>query len=188
MAAAAKTKSAYRSMTYGSVAYDLSYLGSTAVEERIAPEVLQPAPRALPREREREHARVRVREKQAVAPLSVIGFLAIGIFAVVLLLSYVQLTGLSDDVVSMRSQLSELQDEESLLLARYEAAFEPNALEEAVTSTGLMSRPTGDQVVYIDMSGPDNVTVYAPEGILEKGLSLLKAAGEQAALAVEYFR
>ena len=188
MAAAAKTKSAYRSMTYGSVAYDLSYLGSTAVEERVAPEVLQPAPQALPRERERERARVRVRAKQAVAPLSVIGFLAVGVFAVVLLLSYVQLMGLSDNVVSMRSHLTQLQKEESLLLARYEAAFEPNALEEAVTSTGRMSRPAGDQVVYINMSSPDNVTVYTPENFLEKGLSLLKAAGEQAALAVEYFR
>jgi hypothetical protein len=41
----------------------------------------------------------------------------------------------------MRSELAQLQKDESLLLARYEAAFEPNALEEAVTSTGRMSRP-----------------------------------------------
>jgi cell division septal protein FtsQ len=188
MAAAAKTKRAYRSMTYGSIAYDLSYLGSTAVEERVAPEVLQPAPRELPRERAQERTRVRVREKQAVAPLSVIGFLAVGIFAVVLLLSYVQLMGLSDHVVSMRSELAQLQKDESLLLARYEAAFAPNALEEAVTSTGRMSRPAGDQIVYIDMSGPDSATVYTPEGILDKGLSLLRAVGAQVALAVEYFR
>ena len=53
-----------------------------------------------------------------------VGFLAIGVFAVLVLLSSIQLTTLSDDIASLKSDLSELEEQESYLRTQYELAFD----------------------------------------------------------------
>ena len=48
-------------------------------------------------------------------PFAVVGFLAVGVFAVLLLFSYVQLTTISQQVVEPRSEMTALQSEEAKL-------------------------------------------------------------------------
>ena len=174
--------------TYGSVAYAPAYDGS-AVRAPRREEELHRRPHPETREdlsrQELTRTQVRTREAGQVAPFAVVGFLAVAVFAVLLLLSYVQFTVLSDEMVTMRSQITSLEAESATLSAQYEKVFDMETLEKAVGDT--MVRPSGEQVVYLDLSRPDTVTVYAQEktGPLSGVWSTAKqTVGE----IVEYFR
>lgn len=109
MATAVKRRSRYTN--YSRVPYD-AYDGSAA-RQLQREEVLRPRPMVRPRERAVVRPRVRVREAGLVSPFAVVGFLAVGVFAVLLLFSYVQLTTISQQVVELRSEMTALQSEEA---------------------------------------------------------------------------
>ena len=147
---------------YRNVSY--AYEGSAArVLERE--EVLQPRvqPRVRPRHAELTRPKVESRAAGAVAPFAVIGFAAVAVLAVMILMSVVQLTAVSDQVVAMESQISQLKQEEATLMARYEMAYDLGAIESAVTAEGTMSRPQPGQIIYVDLTEPDNVVLYQQE-------------------------
>ena len=175
--------------TYGSVAYAPVYEGNTVRAPRREEELRRPpAPRPKQREQVHRHvrARVEVRPVGAVAPFAVIGFLAVAIFAAMLVTSYAQLTVANDEMVSLRRELSDLQSENVTLSAQYEKVFDLATIQEAVGDT--MVRPTSDQVVYIDLSAPDTVTLYQ-ETELNAGLqSLTEGVKELFGGILEYFR
>ena len=164
-------RSSYR--TYGNVAYAPAYDGS-AVRMPGREEPLQPQPKVRPRERERilTRTRVQVREAGEVSPFAVIGFLAVGVFAALLVWSYAQYVITSDQLVTLRGELTQLQEENVVLAAQYEKVFDMERIQEAVGDT--MVRPSSDQIVYIDVSEPDHVVLYedtestkGPLGFLE---------------------
>ena len=103
--------------TNGSLARDLDW----AVRERElehAGEVprherTQAAPKVYHKEQ------VLVRERQAIPVLSVLGVTAVAVAAVMLLLSYVQLTTLAADTVALKSELTVLQAENVSLTAQH---------------------------------------------------------------------
>ena len=95
-----------------------------------------------------------------VSPFAVVGFLAVGVFAVLLLFSYVQLTTISQQVVELRSEMTALQSEEAKLRTAYELSYDLSSIEETMTASGAMVRPQNGQVVYVDLSGPDTVTFF----------------------------
>ena len=137
--------------TYGSVAYAPAYDGS-AVRAPGREDTLRPKPK--------------------VSPFAVIGFLAVGIFAALVLWSYSQYIVTSDQLVTMRSELSDLQEENVRLSAQYEKVFDMERIQAAVGDT--MVRPTNDQIVYLDLSEPDSVVLYGqeetsqgPQGLLD---------------------
>jgi len=172
--------------TYGSVAYAPAYDGSAAREPRREEE-LRRAPAPYPRRpvRKQERARAHVRQPGAVAPFAVIGFLAVAVFAAMLITSYVQLTVANDKMVALRSELTELKSENATLTAQYEKVFDLASIQQAVGDT--MVRPTNDQVVYIDLSEPDTVTVYKQNGPSPLR-SLLDQVGGVFSGILEYFR
>lgn len=187
MSARRRTTTAYN--TYGSVAYAPAYDGS-AVRVPRREEELQRRPQPKQRERVRRHAltraEVQVREAGQVAPFAVVGFLAVAAFAALLLLSYVQYTVVNGDMVSLNKQMSALEKDYATLSAQYEQAFDIDAIQKA--TGGTMTRPTSDQVVYIDLSEPDTVVVYGQEDA-ESGIAgALRGAGEVLGSIVEYFR
>ncbi len=176
-------------MTYGSIAYDLSYLGSTAVEERVRTRGPAARARSCPGTgRAQERTRVRVREKQAVAPLSVIGFLAVGIFAVVLLLSYVQLMGLSDHVVSNAQRARAASEGRIPASGPLRSGVRAERSRRGRHVHGPYEPAGRDQIVYTTCPGRTARRSIPPRAILDKGLSLLRAVVAQVALAVENFR
>ena len=186
MAARRRNSNAYGYSTYGSVAYAPAYDGS-AVRVPRREEELQRAPR--PRQRERQRAltrtQVQLREAGQVAPFAVVGFLAVAVFAAMLLLSYVQYTVLNGQMASLNSELSTLQAENAALSAQYEKVFDMETIQQAVGDT--MARPSGDQVVYVDLSEADKVEVFGQE--TDGGLmSALHAAGQAIGGLIEYFR
>ena len=51
-----------------------------------------------------------------------------------------------------------------------------------------MIRPTGDQVVYIDLSAPDTVTVYGEPSVADGLQNLLDGVEDVFSSIIEYFR
>ena len=181
-----RNTNAYR--TYGSVAYAPAYDGS-AVRAPRREEELQRSPAPYPRRREQvrrqERPKVQIRQAGAVAPFAVIGFLAVALFAAMLVTSYAQLTVANDEMVALRNELAALKSDNAALAAQYEKVFDLSTIQAAVGDT--MVRPTADQVVYIDLSEPDTVTIYedtAPSPLL----SLLGGVGDLFGGVIEYFR
>lgn len=174
---------------YSGAAYSPAYDGNAVRAPRREEELRRvPAPRPKQRQQVRRLERVRVQVRQAgqVAPFAVVGFLAVAIFAVMLVTSYVQLTVANDEMVSLRRELSDLQSRNTTLSAQYEKVFDLATIQEAVGDT--MVRPTGDQVVYIDLSAPDTVTLYQEESLNAGFQGLLDGIQNLFGGIIEYFR
>lgn len=146
-----------RYSSYGNVAYDPAFDGN--IVHAPSEEPLY-RPHVLPRERTLTRPKVQVRPAGQVSLFAIAGFLAVAVVAVMILLSYVQLNRLSDEVVSLRGEYSMLKEEEARLLAQYEQAYDLKSIEAAVTANGRMVKPQSSQIHYMDLSGSDSVIVY----------------------------
>ena len=173
--------------TYGSVAYAPAYEDGNAVRSPRREEELRRAPVPQPKRQVRRHERAQVEVRQAgqVAPFAVVGFLAVAVFAVLLVTSYAQLAVANDEMVTLQRELTNLKSENSKLSAQYEKVFDLATIQAAVGDT--MVRPTNDQMVYIDLSEPDTVTVY--QGNRAGGLEdLIQGVQDLFGGIIEYFR
>lgn len=180
--AARQRMTTYR--TNGSAAYAPVYEGNVVRSPRRQEEQWS-VPKRAPKRRPVERPQVEVRQAGRVAPFAVVGFLAVGVFAALLLLSYLQLHMVSDSVVSLRGQLSELRAQNASLSAQYEQVFDMEHLEAAVGST--MIRPTADQITYIDMSQPDSVVIHDQQGAVQGLAGMVGAVQEVFSDLIEYF-
>lgn len=158
MAEAVRKRSSYDPYRNISYAYD------GAAARVLEPEVAQPRPRkrthARPRQEELTRPQVATREAGKVSLFAVGGFAAVAVLAVCILLSYVQLSSISHEMVELNSDLTTLRSEEATLRARYELAYDLRSIETTMTADGSMSRPQSGQIVYVDMTEPDSVILY----------------------------
>ena len=138
----------------------------------------EPARRPQPRPRRRPAARpdIQVRPQSAVAPFTVVGLFAVLACAWLLVVSCAKLAVANSDIVDLRAQLSDLQDEGRTLQAKYELVFDLEAIEKQFLSDGSMVRPGAGQTVYLDLSGGDRVVYYDGAG---EGLSGLLQRAER---------
>lgn len=179
--------SAARDMRYrgkqavnGSLAYDLDY----AVRERALRHAGE-APKAREKAKVYEAPRVLLRARQVVSPLAVLSVAAIMGLALLVLMSYVQLTMLSADTVKLQSQLEELESENAALTAQYQRMFDMASVKEAAEAAG-MSKPSSTQMSRLDLSEGDSAVAYQQKepGLFSRILSSLHG-GVYA--VVEYF-
>ncbi len=179
--------SAARDMRYrgkqavnGSLAYDLDY----AVRERALRHAGE-APKAREKAKVYEAPRVLLRARQVVSPLAVLSVAAIMGLALLVLMSYVQLTMLSADTVKLQSQLEELESENAALTAQYQRMFDMASVKEAAEAAG-MSKPSSTQMSRLDLSAGDSAVAYRQKepGLFSRILSSLHG-GVYA--VVEYF-
>ena len=169
-------------MIYGSLAYDLD----TLARERQLEEAGEmpersgaPQPKAQPRRHPQAQAKTRP------SPLLVGGIVLVCALVMVLLLGYVQLTVVSNHVVTIKDQLTTLQEEHVALVTEYEKTFDLATVKAAAEEAG-MSKPTSGQIQYIDLSGSDTAVVYGDEpGVVEKAISSIKGGAQ---FIWEYFR
>ena len=153
----------HRGPVDGSLAHDLDW----AVRERELDHAGE-APRRreieleVPKVRTRSERKVQVRERQHVSAFSVLGITAVLGMAVLVLMSYIQLTMLSADTVALKSQLATLETEHVRLTAQYEQMFDLAAVQEAAEAAGMV-KPGSSQISYIDLSEGDSAVVYRKE-------------------------
>ena len=172
--------------TYGSLAYDLDALArEKQLDEagKLPQKKVRPAqPEGQPVQRRQSAARAAVRP----SPVLLLGTVLVVGMVIALMLCYVKLTGISDNVSSIKREISALEEQHIALLTEYERTFDLAAVKAAAEAAG-MSKPSSGQIQYIDLSGADSVEVYAAggaaalNGFTEKAESLW-------AYVLEYFR
>ena len=172
--------------TYGSLAYDLDALArEKQLDEagKLPQKTVRPAqPEVQPVQRRQSAARAAVRP----SPVLLLGTVLVVGMVIALMLCYVKLTGISDNVSSIKREISALEEEHVALLTAYERTFDLATVKAAAEAAG-MSKPSSGQIQYIDLSGADSVEVYAAggaaalNGFTEKAESLW-------AYVLEYFR
>ena len=172
--------------TYGSLAYDLDALArEKQLDEagKLPQKKVRPAqPAVQPVQRRQSAARAAVRP----SPVLLLGTVLVVGMVIALMLCYVKLTGISDNVSSIKREISALEEEHVALLTAYERTFDLATVKAAAEAAG-MSKPSSGQIQYIDLSGADSVEVYAAggaaalNGFTEKAESLW-------AYVLEYFR
>ncbi len=172
--------------TYGSLAYDLDALArEKQLDEagKLPQKKVRPAPpEGQPVQRRQSAARAAVRP----SPVLLLGTVLVVGMVIALMLCYVKLTGISDNVSSIKREISALEEEHVALLTAYERTFDLATVKAAAEAAG-MSKPSSGQIQYIDLSGADSVEVYAAggaaalNGFTEKAESLW-------AYVLEYFR
>ena len=166
---------------YGNLAYDLDRevlrreLDHAGEARR---EKVQEAPRV------RSLTHVQVRAKEQVSVLTVLGLLAAAGLAVLLLLSYVQMTVIGSSVAELRSELSALESQNVLLTTQYQELYDLAAV--AAAEEAGMTKPSGSQVFYLDLSEGDSAIALQQQepGVLDK---LLTSLNHGVYAAVEYF-
>ena len=172
--------------TYGSLAYDLDALArEKQLDEagKLPQKKVRPAqPEVQPVQRRQSAARAAGRP----FPVLLLGTVLVVGMVIALMLCYVKLTGISDNVSSIKREISALEEEHVALLTAYERTFDLATVKAAAEAAG-MSKPSSGQIQYIDLSGADSVEVYAAggaaalNGFTEKAESLW-------AYVLEYFR
>ena len=172
--------------TYGSLAYDLDALArEKQLDEagKLPQKKVRPAqPEVQPVQRRQSAARAAVRP----SPVLLLGTVLVVGMVIALMLCYVKLPGISDNVSSIKREISALEEEHVALLTAYERTFDLATVKAAAEAAG-MSKPSSGQIQYIDLSGADSVEVYAAggaaalNGFTEKAESLW-------AYVLEYFR
>ena len=172
--------------TYGSLAYDLDALArEKQLDEagKLPQKKVRPAqPEVQPVQRRQSAARAAVRP----SPVLLLGTVLVVGMVIALMLCYVKLTGISDNVSSIKREISALEEQHIALLTEYERTFDLAAVKAAAEAAG-MSKPSSGQIQYIDLSGADSVEVYAAGGAA--ALNGFTARVEDLwAYILEYFR
>ena len=92
----------------------------------------------------------------------------------------------SHDLTAKQSQLQQVQEERVALGVAYEKAFDQAAVKAAAQAAG-MTKPTSDQIEYIELGGADMAEICRPEstGPLAQAWTWLK---DGIGAVVEYFR
>ena len=174
-----------RYRTYGNVAYqpevEQEPVRTPSRQEQIRgntvrrPEPVR-RPRIAPRKRPAARPDIQVRKQGAFSPFAVAGLFSVLVCTLLLVVSTAQLAVTNNEIVGLRSKLSDLQEEGQQLQTKYELVFDLEAIEKMFLSDGSMVRAGSGQTVYLDLSAPDSVIYYDGAG---KGLSSLLQRMEQ---------
>ena len=168
-------------ITYGSLAYDLDALARERQLDdagRIPEKKAQaaPAPKTAPR------AKVKTRPN----PLVVGGIAVLIGLVMVLMLGYVRLTKITTSVSAIKSRIDQMETEHVSLLTEYERTYDLATVKKVAEEAG-MTKPSGGQIEYINISGGDSAEVYrnATDYAVRHLFTRMKAS---AGSVLEFFR
>jgi hypothetical protein len=172
---------------FGSLAYDLNTLnwgefdGNAVRQPQEQPQ--EPLRRPERRERPRQEPRRRpaARPREHASPVMLAGVAVLLMMAVVLMMGYIRLMQASHDVTVKQAQLQQ----NSFLFLTHPHGFQ-SAVKAAAQAAG-MTKPTTDQIEYIELGGADMAEICRPEstGPLAQAWNWVKNGVDA---VVEYFR
>ena len=125
----------------GSAAYDIYQ--DTAARPLLQPKRLPDAPVRFPPVK-------KTKAKLSVAPLTVLGVVAVVVMCFVLIHSYASLYEAESQVADLQQANSVLQAQQEDLLLRYEKSVDLEEIAQRAEALG-MHLPTADQIVYVDL-------------------------------------
>ena len=100
------------------------------------------------------------------------------------LISNAQLVMVNDQMVELRSTLSDLQDQETQLKAQYELSYDLQDIERQLLASGEMMKAQSWQIYTLELSEPDAVEYHQAWDLPQKLLSMAK---EFSTAVREYF-
>ena len=164
-----------------SAAYDLSEYRNRGYDGSTAPEISRPS---LPEEQRKPERKRRVRAKTTVAPFAVAGMAVVACMLILVIFGYVQLYEVTQQVSTLSTELSELQEDQAILESLYEGSIDLEYVQERAGELGF-SNPTNEQTVYVNLSGSDRAEIYETEhvSLLER---IIQAIRSSASGLVEY--
>lgn len=127
----------------GSAAYDIHQ--NTAAQPLLQPKRLPDAPVRFPPKK-------KVQAKVSVAPLTVLGIVAVVVMFFVMIHSYAALYEAESASAQLRRESNALLAEQKDLLLRYETALDLQEVAARAEELG-MHLPTAGQIVYVDVDG-----------------------------------
>ncbi len=135
--------------------------------------------------RQRQQRRAAVRQPQSIPIAAVVCSLVVAYLAVLVVNCHVQINQISGDIVSMKQQITVLEQEQVSLRTRYEQAFDLTGVKDAAEAAG-MRQPSDGQIYYIDLPGEDQAVVcqQAEEGVFSRVFSVLV---QRFCAVLEYF-
>ena len=147
---------------------EMSYdIEGTAVPQREydQPET-QPETRTDTRRRSRAKARAeaRTQTQYGISMTAILGFVAVVVLLVTVLLAHISYTELADSVVTLQNQLEELNDAEKKLKIQYEEAFDINAIEQYAVGTLNMSKPSDEQIASSEAVSENKAEIITEDG------------------------
>ena len=99
-------------------------------------------------------------QRRRIAPTILLGVLAVAAVVVFTLVSYAQLVMVNDQVVGLRSELSQLQSDATKLQAEYELAYDLQEIETDMINSGQMNKIKSWQTYTLELSEPDAVEYF----------------------------
>lgn len=99
-------------------------------------------------------------QHRRTAPTILVGILAVAAVVVLTLFSYAQLVMVNDQVVGLRSELSQLQSDATKLQAEYELAYDLQEIETDMINSGQMNKIKSWQTYTLELSEPDAVEYF----------------------------
>ena len=134
----------------------------------------RPQAEAQPQRRTAEKTQVELRQRQEVSYAAIAGVALVLGLAVMVLMSYIQLTVLSGQTVALKNELSQLQTQNVSLTTQYERMFDLATVKAAAEEAG-MTKPSNSQICYVDLSGGDTAVVYqqSEPNVMGKALASL---------------
>lgn len=180
---------------FGNLAYDLNTLtwdpfdGSAVRQPQEQPQERPQEPLRRPERYERPQRESRrrpaARPQPYVSPI-VAGVAVLMLMTVVLVLGYLRLTKASHEVTARQAQLQQVQEDNAALGVAYEKAFDQSSVKAAAQSAG-MTKPTPDQIEYIELGGANMAEICRPEstGPLAQAWNWVRNGVDA---VVEYFR
>ena len=173
------------SSTYGDLAYDLDYAERKYRLEHAGEEPKEPYIRPARKEHSQAKPAAKPKVVSRINPAMALSCVAVAAVLLMTVLGYITLDRISREIVSLKSSVSELKQENIDLTTKHELTFDLSSVKAAAEAAG-MSKPSSSQIYYLDLASEDQVTVYAPEDTLfaKVQASLQSLLGN----AREYFR
>ena len=111
--------------------------------------------------RRRAQAKAAVRVVQKPSNLIMLGFACTALLLVALLFCYVRMNTISRSIVTMKTEIKQLEVEQVSLMTQYEQTFDLSVVKQAALAAG-MNQPSESQVYYINLPGEDQATTHKP--------------------------
>jgi len=106
--------------------------------------------------------KLRTRPRMHLSFLTGLCCLGAAAVAAIMLMSYLNLTVINDEISKLQNEYLELQNKNVLLQTEYESRYDLNDVEEYAVNTLGMIKLERSQVEYVEIASPDSIRAISP--------------------------
>lgn len=134
----------------GSAAYEIAYEPDNDAQQENR-QSLQPRPKKA------------VQTKYGISAFAIVGYVAVAVMLVLVVMTYVQYTTVAAQTVEYREYIETLSSDQRKLTIQYEKTFDLNEIELYAKSVLGMDAPQERQLGEVALNASDKAIVYSSE-------------------------